>query len=269
VVVDASRDEVYVAEARNVHVFNAFGMEVHAFRTGEDLGPIRDLAVLPDGSLLVLAYDPTAPPDAPRFVLSRRDYRGAPTGLLVPTGVPESLASFRPNRLFLQRDRLLLLSTHKGLGAVLALDGAYERTLDLRAALGIAGEEADDVQISGAGIDEDGDLLLSIAVLFRVFVVSPDGELRATWGKSGSGAGAFGNVGGIDADAQGRVYVVDRIRKSVLVFDRESRAFLGEFGGDPRLKGSLGMPSDIALDGHGRAYVTQVGRAGVSVFAVE
>jgi hypothetical protein len=32
-------------------------MEVYRFHTDPNLGPIRDLAVLPDGSLLALLYD--------------------------------------------------------------------------------------------------------------------------------------------------------------------------------------------------------------------
>jgi DNA-binding beta-propeller fold protein YncE len=269
VVVDSAHREVYVAAGRDIHVFNAFGMEVYGFNTGLELGPILDLAVLDDGSLLVLAYDPAAPPDTPLPLLSHRDFRGRPLATHALSGPASQLEDFRPNRLFLQGDRLFLLSTNQLRAVAATLEGEVLETFDLAPIVGVADDERNDVQVSGAGMDSAGNLALSFAVLFRVFLVSRDGTLLATWGKAGSGAGGFGNVGGIDVDDAGRTYVVDRIRKSVMVFDAdEKRTFLGEFGGDKRELGWLGMPSGIVLDGQGRAYVTQVGQAPVSVFQV-
>jgi hypothetical protein len=269
-VVDPAHREVYVAVARDVHVFNEFGMKIHGFHTGLELGPIVDLAVLADGSLLVLAYDPEAPPDTPRPVLSHHDFRGRALETREISGLPSSFPAFYPNRLFLQGDRLLLLSTNQLLAAAATLRGEVLTTFDLGSVVGVEGEERGDVQISGCGMDSKGNLALSIAVLFRVFVVSPEGKLVASWGKSGSAAGSFGNVGGVDIDDQGRTYVVDRIRKVVLMFDNdEKHTFLREFGGDPRELGALAMPSGIVLDGKGRAYVTQVGQGGVSVFQIQ
>lgn len=269
VVVDPEHGEVYVAQGRDVHVFNAFGMEVHRFQTELDLGPIRDLAVLSDGSLVVLAYDTSAPAESPQPLLSIHDFRGRRVRVQALSGAWEGLPEFRPNRLFLQRDRLLLLSTQQMLAAAATLDGTVVETLDLAALLGVPEDERDDFQISGAGMDPNGNLALSVAVLFRVFLVTPDGKVLASWGKSGSAPGAFGNTGGIDVDARGRVFVVDRIRKVVLIFDADERhTFLREFGGDPRELGRLAMPSDVVTDGNGRVYVTQVGSGGVSVFQV-
>lgn len=270
VVADPEHREVYVAEAREVHVFNEFGMKVYGFQTGTELGPLVDLAILPDGSLLVLAYDPAAPADTPRCLLSHRDFRGRALQTRALSGVPASFSGFHPNRLFLQGDRLLLLSTNQLLAAAATREGEIFQTFDLGPLLGSSEDDRADVQISGAGMDASGNLALSVAVLFRVFVISPEGKVVASWGKSGSAVGSFGNVGGVDIDEKGRTYVVDRIRKVVLVFDGdEKRTFLREFGGDPREQGALVMPSGIVLDGAGRAFVTQVGRGGVSVFQIQ
>ncbi|HET9299424.1 MAG TPA: hypothetical protein VFO11_05725 [Candidatus Polarisedimenticolaceae bacterium] len=269
VVLDGAHGEVYVAEARDVHVFNEFGMEVYRFHTDSGLGPIRDLAVLPDGSLLVLLYD-YADPETPVALLCRLDFRGRRLDAQALSGSPEDVTAFHPNRLFLHGDRVLLLSTTRLLAAWAGLDGRVQEVLDLGKTLGIPEDARADCEISGAGMDGNGNLALTIAVLFRAFLVSPDGKMLASWGKSGSAVGAFGNIGGIGVDAEGRVYVVDRIRKVVMIFDADAtHTFVREFGGDPRELGMLVMPSDVVIDGKGRAYVTQVGSGGVSVFQIQ
>ena len=269
VVVDAAHDEVYVAEERNVHVFNAFGMEVYRFQTDPSLGPIRDLAVLPDGSLLMLVYD-FAEAGNPKPLLCKLDFRGRPQATLSLPDLPDEMGAFRPNRMFLHGDRLLLLSTTDLLAAWAGIDGTTQEVLDLGKILEIPEKERADHEITGAGMDAQGNLALTITVLFRAFVISPEGKVLASWGKSGSSTGAFGNIGGIGLDAQGRVYVVERIRKVVMVFDADAtHTFLREFGGDPRELGMLVMPRDVVIDGRGRAYVTQVGSGGVSVFQVQ
>jgi len=269
VVVDPGHAEVYVAEARDVHVFNEFGMEVYRFHTDLGLGPIRDLAVLPDGSLLVLLYD-MSQPESPTPLLCRHDFRGRRLDERTLSGLPESVTAFHPNRLFLHGDRVLLLSTTRLLAAWADLDGNVQQVLDLGKTLEIPEDERADYELSGAGMDGNGNLALTMAVLFRAFLISPDGKMLASWGKSGSAVGAFGNIGGIGADAQGRVYVVDRIRKVVMIFDADAtHTFLREFGGDPRELGMLAMPSDVVIDAKGRAYVTQVGSGGVSVFQIQ
>jgi len=269
VAMDAAHGEAYVAEARDVHVFNEFGMEVYRFQTDLGLGPIRDLAVLPDGSLLVLLYD-YAQPETPVALLCRLDFRGRRLAAHTLSGLPENMAEFHPNRLFLHGDRLLLLSTTRLVAAWASTDGTVLEMLDLGKILEIPDQDRADYEISGAGMDARGNLAFTIAVLFRAFIVAPEGKVIASWGKSGSAVGAFGNIGGIGVDAQDRVYVVDRIRKVVMIFDADAtHTFLREFGGDPRELGTLVMPSDVVIDGKGRAYVTQVGSGGISVFQVQ
>ena len=203
-------------------------------------------------------------------LLCTLEFRGRRVGETTLSGLPEGMADFYPNRLFLQGDRVLLLSTNQLLGAWAGTDGKLQEVLDLGKTFEIPEKDRADYEISGVGMDAHGNLALTIAVLFRAFLLSPDGKILASWGKSGSAAGAFGNIGGIAVDAQGRVYVVDRIRKVVMIFDADAtHTFLREFGGDPRELGMLVMPSDVVIDGRGRAYVTQVGNGGVSVFQIQ
>lgn len=266
VVPDPATGEVLVGEARTVHVFNATGMEVFRFQIASNLGAIRDLAVLPSGEILALAYDQTAPGDRPRFVIARHDYRGAPRGEVVLSGLPPEFTGLLPNRMVLRGDRLVLASTTQHLAVATGTDGSFRQGYDLARILEIPAEDRPNTEFTGFGVDDRGNLLLTCAVMFRAFVISADGSV-ASWGEPGAAAGKFGNAAGIARDEAGRYYVADKLRRVVLVFD-ENRRFLFEFGGDPAQPGHLSRPSEVVSDGRARLYVTQVGRGGVLAFDV-
>jgi hypothetical protein len=266
VTLDAATREVLVGEARTVHVFNDAGMEVFRFQISSNLGAIRDLAVLPEGEILALAYDQAASADRPRFVIARHDYRGAPRGEIAVSGLPPQFQGILPNRMVLRGERLVLASTTQLLAIATRPDGSFLEGYDLGKLLGIPEEDRANTEITGFNADGEGNLLLTCAVLFRAFSIARDGSV-ASWGEPGAIAGTFGNTGGISRDAEGRYFVADKLRRVVLVFDRSFR-FLLEFGGDPSQPGHLGRPSDVVADGAGRLYVTQVGRSGVFAYDV-
>ncbi|HKZ75512.1 MAG TPA: hypothetical protein VJ259_02490 [Actinomycetota bacterium] len=266
IAIDGANREVFVGEARDVRVFNDAGMAVFKFQIASGLGAIRDLAVLPSGEILALAYDLSAPGDRPRFVLARHDYRGGLRGEVALTGIPAEFADILPNRMVFRKDRLVLASTMQLLAVEAMLDGTFVRGWDLGKILEIADEDRSTVEISGLNVDPEGNLLLTCAVLFRAFVVSRDGTV-SSWGKAGAAPGTFGNIGGIAADGSGHTFVVDKLRGVISVFDEKFR-FQMEFGGDPSRPGRLGRPSEVVHDGAGRLYVTQVGRGGVWTFDI-
>jgi 6-bladed beta-propeller len=63
---------------------------------------------------------------------------------------------------------------------------------------------------------------------------------------------------------RGHIYALDRSEESVFKFGPDGR-FLNRFGGDGDQPGQLKSPDDIDIDGQGRIYVCDVGRA-VQVF---
>ena len=65
----------------------------------------------------------------------------------------------------------------------------------------------------------------------------------------------------------GYIYVADRLRSVVLVFDPSFR-FQTEFGYRGDRPSSLIVPDDLAIDGKGNVYVGQAANRGVSVFRV-
>ena len=78
---------------------------------------------------------------------------------------------------------------------------------------------------------------------------------------------AFGLIHGIAADDEGRIFVADRLRGVILIFDRELQ-FLTEFGAEgKRLK--VVRPKELKMGNDGRLFVTQPRHLGIRVFDID
>ena len=262
---DPGSGEVLVAQGRDVKVFNEFGMQVFRLRSPHTLATVLDLAVEPDGNVITLARDLDAPGDRPRVAVTRHNFRGAALGEIAITGAPPPFDTLLPNRVFCRGERLIFANTSQLLALVTRRDGTFERGYDLGEILEVEPEDRDTLEISGLDVDRDGNLLLTSAVLFRAFEISPEGALAASWGQSGSARGTFGVVSGITRDEAGRTYVADKNRGVVMVFDR-SHDLIAEYAGEGRR--FLALPSRLLVDPGGRLYVTQIGSRSVWVFDV-
>ena len=111
-----------------------------------------------------------------------------------------------------------------------------------------------------------GDIYFTVPVLFTAYKLSPDGNL-AGFGKPGSAPGRFNNLGGIVADDEGNIYVADRLKSVVIIFDKDFN-FINEFGYRGRRPYNLISPNYLGLDAEGRLYVSQLASLGVSVFKI-
>ncbi len=258
VAVDRERNEVYVLYQNEVRVFNESGMEVYRFGDDLELGHIVDLAVDERGDILLLVYRDSRP------AIVRCDYRGRPRAEIVLTGLPDEFSDFSPNRMVYQRGRFYLAS-NIGLEIVTAdRNGTFTTGYDLFRLFELEEKDRGVTELGGFGVDRDGNMLMTVPVLFRAFVLSPDGTLTG-FGKAGSAPGRFNITGGITRDSKGNFLVVDKLKGSVLVFDRRFE-FVSQFASRGYKPGELIFPDDLAVDTRDRVYVTQVGRRGVSVF---
>jgi hypothetical protein len=124
----------------------------------------------------------------------------------------------------------------------------------------------DGVDLSGFAVDDKGNIFFTVPVLFSAFKLTPRGELRR-FGRSGSAKGKFGVVSGIATDDRGYIYVSDRLRSVVLIFDR-NLIFQTEFGYRGNQPSNLIVPDDLAIDSLGNVYVGQAANRGVSVFKI-
>ncbi len=255
---DAYAGEVYVIGYGLVRIFNRAGMEVFSFGEDTDVGSIRGVAALENGDLVVLVLRDG------KTSLRRANFRGEITGRLDLTGLPERFRDFAANRLF-YGDRKLYLVDEASMRLLVTTEaGAHVASYDLAEILGVADKRAD-YGVSGCGVDQSGRFLFTVASLFKVHVLSPDGKLRL-FGRPGGAPGKFNLVAGVGADDEGRIYVADSLKSTVSVFDPEFN-FLGEFGYRGSRPGNLVRPSDLVVGG-GKVYVSQGASRGVSVFRI-
>jgi hypothetical protein len=264
--VDRARDEVYVVERGIVRVFNESGMEFFWFGDNAELESIYDLAVDEAGDVSLLSYN-FAHPEDPKYFLIHCNYRGDVKEKLMVTGLPVEFSGFFPNYMFYRDEKYLFLSSSRMKVVVTDRNGVFRKGYDLADLLEIPEKDRANIEIFGFNLDSDGNMLFTIPVLFQAYVVSPDGKVAGSFGKSGSAPGMFGVVCGIAKDDQGNYLVVERLRSVVMVFDKEFR-FLREFGYVGGKPGNLVRPNEVAMGNAGKLYVTQVRDRGVSVFSV-
>jgi hypothetical protein len=261
VAVDLERNEVYVLFQNLVRIFNEFGMEVYRFGDDLDVGQMVDVAVDDRGDILLLVYRES------RAAIVRCDYRGRPQAEITLTAVPREFADMGPNRLVFQRGAIYLASS-MGLKIVRTdREGRFSRGYDLFPLLELTEKDRGTVELGGFSVDRDGNMLMTVPVLFRAFVLSPDGRI-SPFGKASSAPGGFNIAGGIARDSKGNFLIVDKLKGSVLIFDR-TFAFVTQFSRRGYKRGELIYPDDIVIDSRDRVYVTQMGRRGVSVFTLE
>jgi DNA-binding beta-propeller fold protein YncE len=249
---DARAAELYVVDNAHgtVDVFNEHGMAVHSFGDPSGASVVAGIALLDAGTPLLLRVTAGA------WSLIRCNFRGDPAERVEPRGVPATfLASFSPSAVQVAAGRIYLADKSGLKILVLEADGAYAASHDLAQTLGLDERKRADAMLRGFSVDGDGNILFTIATLFRAFIVAPDGRLRA-FGDKGSVPGRFNVVGGIAADDGGHLFVTDTLRGVVVVFDRASLRFLGEFGRRGRAGAALVNPLELVV-GNGRVFVTQ------------
>lgn len=264
--VDRARDEVYVVERGIVRVFNETGMEFFWFGDNPALESIYDLAVDEKGDIFLLSFNFTNPVD-PKYFLIRCNYRGDAKEKLTITGLPPKFSPFFPNYMFYRDGKFLFLSSSGMRVVVTDRNGLFLKGYDLADILEIPEKDRPNTEIFGFNLDSEGNMLFTVTVLFKAYIVTPDGKVAGAFGKAGSAPGLFGIVSGIAKDDQGNYLVAERLRSVVMVFDREFR-FLQEFGYRGDKPGNLIRPDEVAVGNAGKIFVTQVRNRGVSVFNV-
>jgi hypothetical protein len=261
--VDRANDEVFVIADGFVRIFNAVGMETFRFGDDGSLGSIERLAVLGDGSMILL----TRIADVQAFV--HCDYRGELIARWTMSGLPEGFEDFRPDALIYRNQRLYFAEKPRMRVVVTDVDGVYRQSYQIAPL--VAGASLNDPDrksagtMDGFGVDSQGRILFTSSLLFSAGVVSPSGELKL-FGSRGSTPGRFNVTGGIDADEKGNIYVTDRLRAVVSIWSPELK-HLGEFGYRGYGPSNLIAPWDIVVAGD-RVAVSQAANRGVKVYRV-
>lgn len=256
--VDKKTGEIYVIYENLLRVFNPAGMEIYHFGEDLDVGQILDLAVIPNGDLLLLTVKDS------RETLVQCNYRGDPISRIELKKLPPEFSGFGATRLVCHGDSLYLAST-EGLKVVITdLEGNFRKGYDLFSLLELEEKERGNAEIFGFSVDGNGNILFTIPVFFKAFMLSDEGKI-SQFGKAGGAPGKFNIVSGIVRDSKGNFLVVDRLKSAVMIFDKKFN-FVTQFGYRGLKPENLFAPDDIAIDSNDRIYVTQQRKRGISVF---
>jgi DNA-binding beta-propeller fold protein YncE len=260
--IDEEREEIYVTDSQAgiIRIYNDRGMEVYRFGDDWSLGMVLAAVVRNDGNILVL----TRRDSRPSIVIC--NFRGEYLLDFDLQDFPPDFSGFSPTGMAYRYGRLYLLDNNSLRLAVTDSNGFFLTGYDLGALLQIDEKNRNATQIGGFSVDRAGDIFFTVPVLFSAFKLSTDGKL-ASFGKPGSAPGRFNVVGGIVTDDQGYIYVADRLKSAVLIFDKDFK-FINEFGYRGRKPYNLIAPNDLSLDAEGRLYVSQLASIGVSVFKI-
>jgi sugar lactone lactonase YvrE len=163
-------------------------------------------------------------------------------------------------------EKFLLVDRMHMLAAEVDRHGAFLAGYDLGAMIGVEEKDRPNTEIFGFCVDGAGNMFFTVPVLFQAFRIGTDGKV-AFFGKAGSSPGMFGVASGIAVDGGGNIFVSDKRRHVVMVFDHNFR-FLQEFGGYGGRRENLTHPDDLCVDSSGKLYVSQLLKRGVSVFQV-
>jgi len=260
--VDHERNEIYVADPRRgaILIFNTNGMELYRFGEDGSLGNIIDVAVQPDGNILVL----TRRTGKPLILIC--DFKGQPRSTLELKNVPPDFSNITPTHLDYRHEQIYLLD--KGALQLVVTDpaGLFKIGYDIGSLLNIDAQQRDGTEIAGFSVDREGDMLFTIPVMFSVYKLTPDGNISG-FGRPGSAPGRFNVVGGVVADDSGYLYVADRLKSAVLIFDKDFE-FQTEFGYRGVKPQNLIGPNSLGMDDQGQLYVSQLNGRGISVFKI-
>jgi hypothetical protein len=256
---DRATNELYVASAGIVDIFNDAGMSVFDFANDTGYGSAFAVAPLENGELVLLTRSPSG------WALVRASFRGEPIARLAIQGIREGF-EFDPSSIVAAAGKLYLADKTRMRVLVLGLDGKVQSQLDFEELLAFSEKEKADANMRAFDVDPSGNMLFTISALFSAYIYSPEGKLRR-FGMKGSTPGKFNIVGGITADESGHLYVTDVLRCVVMVFSAADFGFLGEFGFRGYGESNLIAPLNVAV-ANGKVYVTQ-SKGGVKVFGVQ
>jgi DNA-binding beta-propeller fold protein YncE len=254
--------------SNEVQIFNREGMELYAFGTKGEIPRLKDIAAGDDGTIYGLS-------------MNFRDngiqvfnYRGEPETSVFIENLPEEWSLFQADRIEYQDDKLYLVDTNAMQFAVVASSGSFIEMHDVGERLRAIVEKKDpeknkntEIDISGFDIDSKGNIYFTSPLISSAFRLDNEDNL-IPFGRSGSGPGKFGVISGIAAGEQGRIYVADRLRSVVMIFDQKF-TFQGEFGYRGDRQSDMLVPDDLVIDHNGqRVFVSQAANKGVGVYRV-
>ena len=263
---DRVNNEIYVSNRsdRSVRIFNENGMEVYSFGDDEALGAVVDGQIEKDGKILLLCYKTDE--SGSKYSIIRCNFRGEPKAEIDFKNIPDNFSDMGPMRMVLRGESLYLADLNKMKIVITDTNGVFKEGYDIVSLLELKEQQRAESGLGGFSVDKEGNMFFTVPTLFRAYKLSPDSKM-VDFGRKGSGPGKFSVISGIVSDDEGYIYVADKLRCVVMIFDKEFR-FQNEFGYRSLRPGGLIAPSDLEVDAKGRLYVTQMRKRGISVYKI-
>lgn len=258
---DSAHREMYVLDDGFVRIFNDYGMEVDQINNDYgSLGSLTDGVIDKDGNIITLEYDQRG------NYLARHNYRGEHTVRLELKNVPSAFQKgFSPTALAYREGHFYLADRASMKIVVTDEQGLFEKGIDLFDVADFPKKKRGDIDMMGFSVDRAGNILFTVPVEFCAYKLSPEGHL-ASFCERGGAPGRFNIAAGIVSDDSGYVYVSDKLKCAVLIFDKGFKFVkqVGYRGGGPF---GLIVPMNMAVLGD-KLYVAQGAGQGVSVFSI-
>jgi len=136
---------------------------------------------------------------------------------------------------------------------------------------GQTGQTLGEVESRGPGFNQnyssvfaalDGSLY-AVAASYNIVHILADGRIKTIF-NAREKTGEDLHLDSLAVSGSGHIYAVDRSEESVFKFAPDGK-YINRFGGEGDAAGQLKSPDGIAVDGQGRVYVCDIGRA-IQVF---
>jgi hypothetical protein len=261
-------DEVFVFDPvkKDIRIFNEHGMEIFSLGEEDEFAWLRDFTVDDESNVYVLFRDFRSN-GIPEY-----NFRGDLVNRIKVQNLSAEFVDLDPSIIVWRQDRLYLVDVDTLRIVVLDQEGMFQTgyavlTQVREAALSLSRKKQKNpiLDMFGFNVDDHGNMFFTVPMIASVFRVRPDGRIDR-FGKAGSSAGQFGVVSGVAVDEHGYIYVSDRLRCVVMVFDKEFN-FVSEFGYRGYGPSNLIVPSDVAVY-NGNIFVSQAANRGVSCFRI-
>lgn len=269
--VDAGTGEVFSLnrQVSLVQIYSKDAMLIHSYGEGYPIAGANDLAAAEEGGLYLLQNRRSG------SHLLHFDYKGELLEEIELKNLPDAYRDFDPARLEFHENRFYLLDVASLRLVITDQDGDFIRGYQIRDILLETFKDDEKyieqlkiLDFNGFCVDVSGNMYFTAPTSFSAYRMSPDGTIRG-FGRSGSSPGRFGVVAGIDADSKGNIYISDKLRSVVMIFDKDFK-FIREFGHRGANPENLIAPDDLVIDEQGgKLYVAQAANRGVSVFRLQ
>jgi len=282
--VDPEEGEVYTLNQQDkaIQIFNTAAMQVYGFGEDLSLATATDISSGKGGDMYVLF-------SRPENHILQLDYKGDIVQKIVPGNIPAEFKRFRADYLDYRNDRFYLADAQAMQVIILSANGEYQEGHNFRQMVNARIEEQmqqpdiskaqqksledslkamGNTAFGGFSTGNDGTIYFTAGTISAAFRYTPDGTLDQ-WGVPGGAPSKFGVVAGIQPDSQGNIFISDRLRCVVMMFDKDLN-YVMEFGYRGDSPDSLIVPDDIAIDEQNhKLYVSQAANMGVSVFSLQ